>query len=145
MRACVLLLALAGLAFAPAPFPKPEKKSAPLTGEQLQGTWRLVGYLYDGKDLLPAATTPIWRVDGNRVLISSARGGDQTVYGLRIDPGTSPVDFALLSSSGKPTHVGSTKLEGDRWTIVMVDSGSRQRPTRFAGEAGYLLTFERVR
>jgi uncharacterized protein (TIGR03067 family) len=146
LRLILCAAVAASLGFAPAPFPKPQKKVAGI--DELQGTWNLVSYLLSGTDWTSRASTPIWQVERNQLHVYSradfASRGARTTYELRLDPTVTPPLFEMRSGSEVCYH-GSYRLDGKRWVIVFAAASPRpNRPVRFSADEGYLLTFERL-
>src|SRR4051812_24143408 len=117
MRRYVLLLlsaALWSLAFAPAPLPRPVKKTP---GLPIQGSWDQVGQ--------PTVTLVVT----NDSLTYVNQGGAPSAYGFRCDAAGSPRTYDLLHN-GRVAYVGIYRIEGETLTLYYRSAG-QPRPASY--------------
>src|SRR5262249_22976409 len=127
VRRCALLMlsaALLSLAFAPAPLPRPVKKSPDLP---IQGSWAQVGH--------PTVTLVVTRDS----LTYVNQGRPPSAYGFRCDPTSNPRTYDLLSG-GQVDYVGIYRIEGETLTLYYRGAREQRRPTSFEN-GGYKETF----
>ncbi len=154
MRIRALMVALAVLsqtAFAPAPFPKPERKD---DLKSLEGTWSVARYELAGA-ARPTAKMKV-RIEGNKwtFLRVDAAGTTPTVtYTFTVDPKKNPRLIDLTHTTLK-VAAGNNKLMGiyrfehkgrDQVQVVFHTFGVDRRPDGFDGadKQAYLLVLQR--
>jgi hypothetical protein len=132
--AMLLLVVMASLGFAPAPFPKPPK---PMRGaaaiKNLMGDWHN-----------PASPSVVVNITPTEFAYVNS-GVRNNVYKLTLDATVSPHKYDIRKSGAN--FVGIWKIEGDKLTLRYV--GERRgavdggRPTRFE-DTGHLEIYYRV-
>lgn len=152
MRVRLLLacLVLFGLAFAPAPFPRPGRaRNAEVAISRIQGTWTILklemandkGGMTDQGNYLSEI-----RIENNRWSFLYRNGNRPVVYLLTIDPSQTPapIDLTILGQ-GKPYGTGIITRQGD--SMRMLYSFGKERPRSFAKPPGgyWQLTLQRKR
>ncbi len=159
MKRILLLLPLlatgtASLAFAPAPFPRPDRRDGSLDLRKLEGTWKveqLVNFDAQGK---VSSTITVWKEihveKGQWYFVQDGGGGRMrrsTTYRLVIDGKKKPatIDF-MRAGNPKPWMLGILALENDRLTVLYKPFGEK-RPEAFTPPpAGfYQFTLRRAR
>ena len=126
MRRAMLLLAVVCLAFAPAPLPKPDRRS---DAQKLEGEWERVR-LYNGGSVFPEKPGEVTLTISGTVAAFSLRGMEQTKWDVKLAPLKSPKGLDLVGqgdSNGTIQH-GIYRLEGG--TLTYCYHGSA-RPTSF--------------
>jgi uncharacterized protein (TIGR03067 family) len=133
-----ILLGLAAslsLAFAPAPFPRPEVPDHRPEREKVQGTWERIRYIHEGKVFAePVRVTVV--IAGEQAIFGVGPG--QTKWGLQLRPDSNPKTFTL-------TRLGTVlrgvyKLEGSTLTLCFRPDG-KQQPDFDGAKSGVSLTF----
>lgn len=141
-RLLLVLLAIAVLGFAPAPFPKPArpgKDSSDLS--KLQGTWDVVEYLYQGRRSLsePAQV----RISGDRFEFI-VRGEVRSKWVVLLDPKTSPRTLdRRIGDDSRGLLRGIYRFDGDK-LILCHECATAQRPRGFDQNGVYLITLRRA-
>ncbi len=137
-RFALALVALAGLtAFAPAPFPRPGKKtSSALDLKFLQGSWKVLkSERTTDKRYHPTQTfTDQIRIQGNTWTFVRGSNGPQpgrlTSYRIEIDAAASPVRLrGYRPTDTKPYMVGILRKQAD--TVQILYGFSRPCPENF--------------
>jgi uncharacterized protein (TIGR03067 family) len=137
MRRCALLLAVASLAFAPAPFPRqgagdPSKEDL----KKMQGTWTTLRRTYSGSPLAsPGELTVVFTGDRVKYLVN---GVVRTEWIMTLDAKTKPktLDRKKVSGSGAGQILhGVYHLDGDTLTTCyyQLRGVTDQRPTDLEG------------
>jgi uncharacterized protein (TIGR03067 family) len=117
---------------------RPQKKDNLKKEEmkKLQGPWVLISLTEDGRQLGIADFKLTFA--GNKYTVTVA--GRISLEGtFRIDPTKKPKVFEETHTSGAKrgqSSVGIYKLEGDRLTICLPETGKDNRPTGFVSKAG---------
>jgi uncharacterized protein (TIGR03067 family) len=124
---CFIFFAAASLVYAQPEQPKLKKELA-----ELQGVWRLTGFLVDGKEAFLQEHKQIrWVIKNDKVFY----GGDELAR-LTLDPAANPrcIDVDLVKL--KRVHEGIYKLDKDRLQICvsMMTDGVKERPLKFDNE-----------
>jgi uncharacterized protein (TIGR03067 family) len=132
------------LGFAPAPFPRPERKKKVADTEAIQGTWKVVLYEMRGGKL---GGNLVVKVEKDRWHFYRDGGGGAlqpaSSYQLRLDPAATPPAFDWSGvGAPNPGYIGSYRLEEKRLTIIFGAAG-RPRPTDFNAGAEYRMVLER--
>jgi uncharacterized protein (TIGR03067 family) len=110
---------------------------------RLQGTWRTVSLVNDGKVLVgenvPSKPGPATKLayEGNRWLIQV---GDKTVASgiFKVDAAKTPKEIDILDESGiknDKTKLGIYELDGDTYRYCLAPAG-KPRPAEFASPEG---------
>jgi uncharacterized protein (TIGR03067 family) len=130
MRRVLSLLALVCLAFAPAPFPKPERDRSCAHLEAVQGQWVRTFASLGGRRVTTYSLHDVATIGGNRW----SEGKAEWTFKLtgrrssgRIDMESTPASAAR----GFPSCEGIYKLEGDTLTICTVAVAQGERPSSF--------------
>jgi uncharacterized protein (TIGR03067 family) len=123
LRFLSLLLALPGLAFAPAPLPRHGGgNEAEVKG--LQGAWLLVSEVSEGVKTGEVAAKFEWVIEGRNVR-NLVRGHELFSTTFRIHAGRPPA-LDLMERDGSVAARGVYALEGDKLTIAFaLDGGAR--------------------
>jgi len=111
--------------------------------DRLQGTWRTVSLVNDGKRLVgenvPQQPGPATKLvyEGDRWLIKV--GGKTVASGIfKIDAARAPKEIDVLDESGMKndrTKLGIYELDGDKYTYCLAPAG-KPRPSEFASPEG---------
>jgi uncharacterized protein (TIGR03067 family) len=127
MSHLLLPLAVTSLAFAPLPFPKPVTAKSDL--EKMQGEWRCVSCILDGKPRDLAAHPIIATVKGDRMGFGSPDDNWRLV--LDVTPGARRIDFHRVKPlGGTDLLLGVYRLDGDTLTICWrMRKDAKDRPT----------------
>jgi uncharacterized protein (TIGR03067 family) len=158
MKARVLVAVLSvfgAAAFAPAPFPRPQRRGGvdDVSVPTIQGTWRVAGMLSSRKD---GKHQPYnWhinqiRIKGDVWTFVDRNGSDGTSYALVVKNDKKPawLDFYGVNQprQGAPPGGGIIRRKGDVVEIIYV-FGGRERPVSFEQppDGQYLLTLQRQR
>jgi uncharacterized protein (TIGR03067 family) len=144
-----LVVLVAVTAFAPAPFPRLERKRVETIDlAALRGLWRAVSI----EEVQPDGSLKgiPWRVRHVRIEEDRwAFGSEISPAALRIslDRTHRPIVIDLLTSAQNTAMAGVLKLEGDRLLMLYTFHGPSKRPTDFARKpAGTrLMTLQRER
>jgi len=126
-RLVLIVMGLALLGFAPAPFPRAER-SRGTDQSDVGGTWEFVAWEYNGRR--EHAYEKQFKGEITREQFVLTGGGG--TYKMRIDPSASPPSFTW-SVGDSMTHAGSYRLNRDE--IIMVFVAGQQlgsRPTDFS-------------
>jgi uncharacterized protein (TIGR03067 family) len=128
MRRIVLTLTLLSLAFAPAPFPKAERR---------EGASDMVGLWQSGEYFMQITPTKLFFL-----------AAPHAAYELRVDRDARPAAYDLRGVKGnvaEQTQIqGIYKVEGD--VLTTCDAARNDpRPTAFDPKAGCLNVYKRVR
>jgi uncharacterized protein (TIGR03067 family) len=128
VRLCsLLILAVASLAFAPAPLPRPERRPR-VALPSMEGRWQ--GH----HQLLVTPTHLIYNPDTTK-----------TEYELVVDRTAQPATYDLrFPRDGRVSWKGIWKVEGDTLTLYYRQA-SEGRPTRFERDRGISEVYKRVR
>lgn len=157
MRRILPLLVLSSLAFAPAPFPRPQRRADPGVNEQrVQGEWKTVimeSFTPGGLKQKHEWPVAMVRIKGRHW--TSFDGGGQILahYSLALDTSTRPtsLDWYKGDQGGAPVEpspgwVGLIRLSGDTMQIIYVHGARERRPTfERPPQDGFLITLRRVR
>jgi uncharacterized protein (TIGR03067 family) len=146
-RPLLLLAVLACAGFAPAPFPKPERKKHTDDLAAMQGSWKLVRYESNGKPMTSNFRVRIDKNVWNFVNLNQGRETSTASYELRLAPKLSPRGFEWKSTGRVSSqYCGSYVLDRDKLMLVFnsgVLDGATPRPMDFKSNKGYLLILER--
>jgi uncharacterized protein (TIGR03067 family) len=105
--------------------------------DRLQGTWKRVSVISDGKDYPEAAAKQQLIIKGDSYTIKAQGQNDQEGT-LKLDPAREPKQLDIMPSTGPNQGKilkGIYKLEGDRFTTCIAPPG-KDRPTEFASKPG---------
>jgi uncharacterized protein (TIGR03067 family) len=156
MRSRALLVAATALglmAYAPAPFPRPDRKDDSKT---LEGTWTVARYEKGGTAIRAAATLKV-RIEGNKwsfLRVDATGTKPSTAYNFVLEPKKDPrcIDLTMVGTRMLPG--GNGKLMGiyrfehknrNEVQVVFHTFGVGKRPTGFDGADGeaYLMILRR--
>jgi uncharacterized protein (TIGR03067 family) len=127
----LVLLSVLCLAFAPAPFRRPDRVADPKYElHRLQGEWVRVSLHIDGK---PSTASTEMSVTGTRMQFGSV----DDRWDISIDPRASPRRIDLVRTNDrKNVFRGIYRLDGDSLTVCARQYGSpADRPTTFDSSA----------
>lgn len=146
VRILLVLALAAAVGFAPAPFPKKERRSSRDDLEAMQGLWRMTAYESGGS---PVGHNYKVRIRNNRWTFISLDGNQERetasyIYTLeyRVSPRAFEWRSTRESNSG---WVGSYRLDGRKLTIVFGTGTLKQvgtRPVDFNGKPSYRMVLE---
>ena len=128
MRRVIPLLALASLAFAPAPVFRGKPDHARDDLKAMQGEW-VLAYAHQDGVRGDVTQESVWAIEGDR-LATSLDGKAASTYFIRLDGRTEPRSIDLLSRRDDvaPTP-GRYSLKGDSLTICV----GKDRPRDLSG------------
>jgi uncharacterized protein (TIGR03067 family) len=136
MRRVILLLVVLSVAFAPAPFPKPNRQT---DLEKLQGEWVTVKSVLEGDEvkLTPGRDTAVFKGDQ----ISFVTGGTVSArWTITLGPAQQPRTLDLRGAGATNFILGIYRLEGDTLTLCNRNlAGGKDRPGDFTGRKGVWL------
>ncbi len=153
IRALIIAVAVLGLtAFAPAPFPRPDRKDD-LKG--LSGTWTVTRYDMGGTAVGLAGTMKV-KIEGNKwsfLRVTAAGTMPSTSYTFTLDAKKDP-RLIDLTRTGPGLAAGNNKLMGiyrfehkdrDKVQVVFHTFGVAKRPAGFDGAdmQAYLMILQR--
>jgi uncharacterized protein (TIGR03067 family) len=134
MRRLLLPLVTLSLAFAPAPFPRPDSPKDDL--KKMQGTWERVALTIGGAAHPEAPGQITIVITGTHLQFPSP----QDAWTITLDAGKKPRHFDYRGAAPpvqKITFRGIYRLEGDTLTICCVESArGEDRPTKFESLGG---------
>jgi uncharacterized protein (TIGR03067 family) len=123
----LLAVALSSLAFAPAPFPKPNAPRDDL--KKLQGRWVLIYWVEDGRRQREKEKL-IWLIEGNHVS-TLTDGPLPRPFFISLDPHSTPPAIDVRSSQKKPSYLfGRYSVDGDTLRVCF---GKGKRPAGLSG------------
>ena len=142
MRKPLLLLLLAALAagFAPAPFPRPERRRTDL--EKMQGTWVLDSMLLDGRTSRRGGTRVT--IEGDRLkYVNDGKVGVE--YVLTLSPSQRPREYVSRQVGTAVIFQGLYSVQGHTLKFAYNGSGE-SRPTAFEGmgRGRFLEVYKRI-
>jgi uncharacterized protein (TIGR03067 family) len=142
-RILLLVVSVALVGFAPAPFPKERRgRGGPA---DVRGLWQIVGRELNGAAYLNNNVYDA-EVSADRWAFVGKNGGKNgTAYELRLVPTAVPPAFTW-GRENRVQWVGSYRLRGDELTLIFTGgSGLEQRPTDFAGKPQWRYELKRLR
>jgi uncharacterized protein (TIGR03067 family) len=107
---------------------KPSEKDLKL----LNGTWKVVSMVHNGKDI-PNAEDHGITFDGENVTIKEPNGGSKGKC-TRLDPTKDPKEIDLTPDGGGKKLQGIYELKGDELKLCLTRSD--ERPSRFESKEG---------
>jgi len=135
MKTCrtlaLLVIASSSLAFAPAPFPRPDRQREDPT--DVNGTWEFVLWETSGTRSQGSETMYLIEMKRDKYVFLVKNGGaGRTDYQMTLDPGASPRAFTW-SMGNQVMYVGSYRLQKDEMTMIFaignnLRSGRRTSP-----------------
>jgi uncharacterized protein (TIGR03067 family) len=143
VRVVLITLTVALLGFAPAPFPKAERRRA--DPNDLGGVWELVASEMRGVSEGPDQTNYLAEITKEQLAFVHKTTRRRTaVYVMRLYPDVAPPAFTW-SMNNSVAFVGSYRLRGDELTVIF-DGGSNleQRPRDFEGKPTWRYKFRRL-
>jgi uncharacterized protein (TIGR03067 family) len=149
-RLLLVLAAVVGAAFAPAPKPK-ARRAAAVDLEAISGRWLLVGLQNDvtGQEVRkPTYRLEVEIKDGKYTYHrSNGNGGAEqtmtTVIGL--DPAKSPCWFDLKRPTGAVSSVGVCALEGDTLRLCFTSGKERPKAAKPTAKGERMLVLKRIK
>src|SRR5688500_13185770 len=115
MRVCLLLLlSVAALGFAPAPWPKKDRLRPDLA--DVAGAWEFVAWESGGKRVESAERAYSIRMTRDKFIIVAKDRDYLEEYAMRLDPAASPPSFTGVGQG--TSLVGSYRLQKDEITII---------------------------
>jgi len=149
MKTCrtlaLLVIASSSLAFAPAPFPRPDRQREDPT--DVNGTWEFVLWETSGTRSQGSETMYLIEMKRDKYVFLGKNGGaGRTDYQMTLDPGASPRAFTW-SMGNQVMYVGSYRLQKDEMTMIFASGNNlAQRPTDFsAKQVQYRFIMKRIR
>jgi uncharacterized protein (TIGR03067 family) len=142
-RVLLIIVSCALLGFAPAPFPKTERRRAEdLT--DVGGTWAILRWERRGSREEDAEKRYRVRFTKEQFELIRQDGGSDDTYAMRLEPSYAPMAFRW-SRKDSISFVGSYRLRKDEMTLIF-NRGDRleARPTDFLGEAEFRFILRRV-
>jgi hypothetical protein len=134
-----LLLASAGLAFAPAPLPRPDRRREAQLN--LNGAWKFVVWKTHGRD------NPISQkldVRPGQAEFSTLDDSARAAYEFTLHPNLSPPGFEWRRKESNEYYAGSYRMQSGRLVLVFKSQISfADRPRDFSGKADYHFELER--
>ena len=144
-RVALAVVGVALLGFAPAPFPRAERRQAEdLT--DVAGTWAVTLWEHRGRRGRRTEELVHVRLTKERfVFVAKKTGREGESYGTCLDASVSPPAFTL--SVGKRVElVGSYRLKKDQMIMIFTESERvEERPTDFSGTSEYRVELRRIR
>jgi len=145
MRRRVLLIigTCALLGFAPAPFPKAERRRAE-DPTDAGGIWAILLWEHRGRREEVAEKRNRVRFTKEQFELLRQDGGGDDTYAMRLEPSYAPRAFRW-SKRDNISFVGSYRLRKDEMTLIF-NRGDRleARPTDFSGAAEFRFVLRRV-
>jgi len=147
MRASVLLAVLSAalLGFAPAPFPKSERRRSE-DPTDVAGTWAFVLWERRGEREEVSENRFLARITRERFDLINKDGDEpEESFVMQLEPACSPVAFKWTRKDGRISFVGSCRLHKDEMKMVFI-RGDRlaDRPTDFLGDVEFRFVLRRV-
>jgi uncharacterized protein (TIGR03067 family) len=138
------LLPLVLVGFAPAPFPRPERRRAESQGD-LNGTWRFVLWELKGEREEGIEKEFQVEVARDKFVIVGRTSSHREEYDVHVDPAAKPPYFSL-SRGGALRCVGSYRLQKDHVRVILNRSDQKdKRPTDFAGSSDMRFEMRRTK
>src|SRR5262245_11819701 len=158
MRRILPLLVLSSLAFAPAPFPRPQRRdNDPGVNEQrVQGEWKTVimeTFTPDGQKQKHEWPVTRVRIKGRHWTSFNGDGQITATHYTTLDTSTRPTSLDWYNGGqgnvqGKPSpdFVGVIRLSGDTMQVIYIHGPRERRPSfEKPPQEGCLMTLQRVR
>src|SRR4051794_6344505 len=116
-RVLLTILSLSLLGFAPAPFPKAERRRAEGRTD-VRGVWEFTACEISNTPYPRPITLFVAEITKDGLTFVGKNGGrNGSGYQLRLDPAAVPQSFSL-SQNKQVVYVGSYRLQGDRLTMI---------------------------
>jgi uncharacterized protein (TIGR03067 family) len=141
VRPLILLAVAAVVGFAPAPFPRTERRGSD-QNPSLVGKWDFTLWERGGSK---SEASQYLEFTADKVHFVSKSGPGKVTYDMTTRPDLRPLAFQWKSS---PTHgwVGSYRVEGDKLTLIFTTSTAiDERPKDFGGKYEYRFELRRRR
>ena len=143
LRALLLVLTVVLVGFAPAPFPKADRRNAN-DPTDVGGLWAFERYDMNGQPYDQGKNDYTIEMGRDKFTFVPRTGGS-TTYVMRLDPAASPPAFTW-SMQNNVMFVGSYRLQRDQITMIFkYGNNVAQRPTDFAGRPEYHYVMRRIR
>jgi uncharacterized protein (TIGR03067 family) len=143
-RVSFVVLSVALLAFAPAPFAKKERRVDDQA--DINGTWEIVQWSQQGERVPERESGLLVEMKKDRfVLLSKVDRNAAIEFEMTLHPTAHPPAFTLRHE-GDRWGVGSYRLEKEQMTMISGPGEKLEdRPTDFAGQAAHHVVLRRIK
>jgi uncharacterized protein (TIGR03067 family) len=144
VRVLLLVVSVALLGFAPAPFPKTERLQRD-DPTDVRGLWEFTECESGGSHYPSTITNFNGQITKDRFSFVGKNGGrNGSVYEMRLDPAASPPAFTW-GQNNQISYVGSYRLRKGELTLIFNGGSSvTQRPTDFNGKPEWRYVLRRI-
>jgi uncharacterized protein (TIGR03067 family) len=146
-RLSFVVLSVALLGFAPAPFAKKERRAEDQS--DVAGTWEIVQWSLQGKRSPEYEGGLLVEMKKERLVIVPKDPRDRNAamkFEMTLHPTAHPPAFTLRHA-GERWGVGSYRLQKDQMTMICSGPAEKleDRPTDFAGQVPFRLVLRRIK